>query len=116
MSLERSFPHLLRRLALAGAVACVLAFSAAAAVAQEATHGAAPSVTEEIEHAEEALEEGHADPAHAGGAGMPQLETTTYLGQIFWLTTMSSPPAGSSKATTAVCPSSTGRSGARLTR
>lgn len=89
MSLERTLPLLLPRFALGVAVACVLAFSAGGAMAQHAPqgmapgaaleHGTVPGVTQEIEHAEDALEEGH------GGAGMPQLETSTYLGQIFWL-------------------------------
>lgn len=93
MSLERTLPLLLPRLALAGAVACVLAFAAGGAMAQHAPqgmapgaaleHGTVPGVAQEIEHAEDALEEGHAE-GH-GGAGMPQLETSTYLGQIFWL-------------------------------
>jgi F-type H+-transporting ATPase subunit b len=109
MSLERSFPHLLRRAAFG--MALVLALAADLALAQEATHGATPpaqepgrsaqepgpssqepgpssqepGIVEQIYEAEGAVEPGHADAAHGEGAGMPQLDAGTFLSQIFWL-------------------------------
>lgn len=85
MSVELSIARL--RAGLAGvALSLFLACAAAPALAQEAAPGAhsapaAGSVVDEIEHAEDALEGGHDEH----GAGMPQLDSSTYLSQIFWL-------------------------------
>ncbi|HMR30065.1 MAG TPA: hypothetical protein PKA13_11970 [Geminicoccaceae bacterium] len=89
MSVELTITRLRAGLACA-AVAAFLACTASPVPAQEAApggqaapaHGAeAPSVVSEIEHAEGALEAGHEEH----GAGMPQLDSSTYLSQIFWL-------------------------------
>lgn len=72
--------------------ACALLLLVATAASQRgalAEDAAAPSpagtVLEEVAGAEEALEAGHAAAAEHGGAGMPQLDATTYASQIFWL-------------------------------
>jgi F-type H+-transporting ATPase subunit b len=87
MSVELSMVRLRTGLTCA-AMVVFLTWAAAPTLAQEAAPGAHPapaaessSVVEEIEHAEGALEAGHDE----GGAGMPQLDSSTFLSQIFWL-------------------------------
>lgn len=46
----------------------------------EATHGAADAAQGAVDAAH-----GAADAAHSGGAGMPQLDFSTFPNQIFWL-------------------------------
>ena len=89
MSVELSITRLRAGLACVAMVA-FLAWTAAPVPAQEAAPGGhaaptagteAPSVVGEIEHAEGALEAGQEEH----GAGMPQLDSDTFLSQIFWL-------------------------------
>ena len=89
MSVELMIARLRAGFACA-AMAAFLAWTAAPALAQEAAPGGqaapahgteAPSVMGEIEHAEGALEAGQDEH----GAGMPQLDSSTFLSQIFWL-------------------------------
>lgn len=94
MSCECCIAGIVRRLAAGGSVAVVGLFllaSSPVALAETtpaATEGAAASsetVLEKVGEAEAALEEGHAEEGHGGGAGMPQLESSTYTSQIIWL-------------------------------
>ena len=95
MSCECCIAGIVRRLAAGGSVAVVGLFllaSSPVALAETtpaATEGAAASsetVLEKVGEAEAALEEGHAEAGHGGGgAGMPQLESSTYTSQIIWL-------------------------------
>jgi F-type H+-transporting ATPase subunit b len=94
MSCECCIAGIVRRLAAGGSVAVVGLFllaSSPVALAETtpaATEGAAASsdtVLEKVGEAEVALEEGHAEAGHGGGAGMPQLESSTYTSQIIWL-------------------------------
>ena len=82
MSLDLSIVHRLRL----GVACAAMGLFLAGAMPASAQHAApaAPagaSVTQEIEHAEGALEAGHGEH----GAGMPQLDSSTFLSQIFWL-------------------------------
>jgi F-type H+-transporting ATPase subunit b len=77
----------LARLLAACALLLLVATVAAqrGALAEDAAPAPAGTVLEEVAGAEEALEGGHTAAAEQGGAGMPQLDATTYASQIFWL-------------------------------
>lgn len=89
MSPELSIAPKPRGLAACAALALFLALAAAPVVAQDATPGgpaaqtqaAQPGIVQEIEQAQVDLELAHEEH----GGGMPQLNSTTYLSQIFWL-------------------------------
>jgi F-type H+-transporting ATPase subunit b len=90
MSPELSIVPKLRGPAAWAALVLFLALAAIPVAAQEAApgpapaaqeHGAQPGVVQEIEQAEADLE--GAEEEH--GAGMPQLDSSTFLSQIFWL-------------------------------
>lgn len=88
------FSHKLRFLVLAAAF--LLALAAAPAFAAETQHGAPAQEAPDLGHGPAAATtddpevEDHGDAAHAAageehGAGLPQLDASTYPSQIFWL-------------------------------
>lgn len=54
-------------------------------LAEEAAPAPAATILEDVQDAEAALATAHPVSGEPGGAGMPQLDATTYASQIFWL-------------------------------